>query len=162
LIKFFLIPVHSAEENEKELNRFINQYKTVSIEKNFVADGANSFWSICLTTVEKSARNESLQGGKKRNDVDYKEILSPDDFAVYAELRSLRKLIAEKDGIPAYAVFTNAQLAKIVTDRISSDAALLTVEGIGQTRVDKYGRQFLTCLEQFRKTMTPSDNDGKI
>ena len=54
-----------------------------------------------------------MRGGKQR--VDYKEVLSPADFALFAKLRDWRKATAEQEGIPVYAVLTNEQLAAIAT-----------------------------------------------
>ncbi|WP_339132833.1 MAG: HRDC domain-containing protein [Candidatus Electrothrix sp. GW3-4] len=104
-----------------------------------------------MTTAEHAPMGDLAKTGRKKSQVDYKEILSPEDFSVYAELRNLRKQIAEDEGIPAYAVFTNAQLAWMVTDNICSNTALSAGKGIGQARVEKYSAQFLSCLEQCRK-----------
>ncbi len=84
---------------------------------------------------------------KTSGKIDYKEVLSDDDFTLYSRLRELRKTTAERDGIPPYNVFTNEQLAAIVQRRISSKSALMDVEGIGQTRADKYGDAFIECLQ---------------
>ena len=47
--------------------------------------------------------------------IDYKEVLNEVDFAVFARLRDLRKVISDKEAIPAYSIFTNEQLAAMVT-----------------------------------------------
>ena len=44
--------------------------------------------------------------------IDYKAVLSEGAFAVFSLLRDLRKTLAEAEGVPIYAVFTNEQLAK--------------------------------------------------
>ena len=82
--------------------------------------------------------------------VDYREILSESDFAVYAKLRSLRKSMAEKDGLPAYTLFTNEQLAAMVQQRVTSLRALEEIQGIGAARVKKYGAAFLEILQTMR------------
>ena len=46
--------------------------------------------------------------------VDYREILRDAEFAVFPKLRALCKALAERDGVPPHAVFTNEQLAAIV------------------------------------------------
>jgi hypothetical protein len=50
--------------------------------------------------------------------VDYKEVMNEADFAVFSRLRDLRKVIAEKEAVPAYAIFTNEQLAAMVTGKV--------------------------------------------
>jgi hypothetical protein len=41
--------------------------------------------------------------------VDYREVLKPEEFEVFSRLREWRKAVAEKEGIPVYAVLTNGQ-----------------------------------------------------
>jgi superfamily II DNA helicase RecQ len=44
-----------------------------------------------------------------------------------------------------YAVFSNEQLAQIVSRQCQSLADLAQIEGVGQARVDKYGSAILAC-----------------
>lgn len=150
LLHFFMIPVGSAKESEADLNQFISQNRIVNIEKHFVADGSNSFWSVCVTTAPSQTALRTHNSSIRRSTVDYKQILSPEDFAVFAELRKLRKQIAEAEGIPAYAVFTNEQLAGIVKNKVRSNTGLAAIEGVGQVRVDKHAQRFLSCLIQYQ------------
>lgn len=85
---------------------------------------------ICSSSGEGRA-------GKQR--VDYKEVLSPEDFALFAKLRDWRKATAEQEGIPVYAVLTNEQLAAITTKRPGSISQLREVEGIGEAKAGRYG-----------------------
>jgi hypothetical protein len=114
--KFFRIPVANSEDVEFDLNAFCDQHRISNVDKHFVADGANSFWAVCVTWSDNEG---SLAGSIKRTTnpktgkIDYKEVLNDDDFIVFSRLRELRKTIAERDGIPPYNVFTNEQLAAI-------------------------------------------------
>jgi len=38
--------------------------------------------------------------------------------ALQPELRSFRKTLAEREGVPVYAIFSNAQLAEMVTNKV--------------------------------------------
>lgn len=93
----------------------------------------------------RQGRGVKSQSGKKS--IDYREVLSAEDFAVYAKLRDLRKQLAERDGVPPYAVFTNEQLAAIVQGRVDNLTALKAIDGIGDARVEKYGLSVLTLLQ---------------
>lgn len=148
---FFTIPVAHPKEHETALNTFLTQNKVLNIEKYFVAEGANSFWSICVScTASQQQFSQKMTQGKRKT-IDYKEMLSPDDFTVFSTLRELRKELSAADGVPAYAVFTNEQLSKLVTNKVTSSADLLAIEGVGQARVDKYGVAFLDCLKQHKR-----------
>ncbi|UJS23111.1 HRDC domain-containing protein [Thiothrix winogradskyi] len=149
--KFFRIPVANPDDTEADLNAFCDQHRVSNVDKQFVADAANSFWAVCVTWSDNEG---SLAGNSfkrttnpKTGKIDYKEVLNDDDFIVFSRLRELRKTIAERDGIAAYNVFTNEQLAAIVQRRISSKTALMEADGIGQTRADKYGDAFIECLQ---------------
>jgi superfamily II DNA helicase RecQ len=91
-------------------------------------------------------------GGPK---VDYKEVLSSEDFAVFAKLRDLRKVISEKEAVPAYSIFTNEQLAAMVTGKVDTLAAMGTIPGVGAARIDKYGAAFLAALNNVARASGP-------
>ncbi len=61
----------------------------------------------------------------------------------------MRKELADDHGVPPYALFTNEQLATMVQQRASSKAALQTIPGIGKSRIEKYGDEFLQKLSEF-------------
>ena len=66
--------------------------------------------------------------------VDYREVLDPETFAVFAALRELRKKIAAEEGVPIYAIMTNEQLAAVAQRRCQSLSDLESLEGLGPAR----------------------------
>ena len=153
--RFFAVPAHMPEVEQDRRNAFCAQQRVVAVDKELVAQGATSFWAICVCYVDGKT-DGSRHGGSKRGRVDYKEILGDTDFAIYASLRALRKTLAEREGVPPYAIFNNEQLAEIVTRRVASREALAAIEGIGVARIEKYGTEFLQLLQQVLPA-TPSD-----
>jgi len=83
--------------------------------------------------------------------VDYKEILDPVEFALFVKLRELRKECAKKEEIPAYAIFTNEQLAQMAKARPATVTELAKVEGVGESRIEKYGKAFLALTADARQ-----------
>jgi len=65
------------------------------------------------------------------------------EYALYDKLRNLRKEIAEKAGIPVYAVFTNDQLAGMVKKPPKTTKDLLSISGVGEARVKQYGESYI-------------------
>ena len=49
---FFTIPIRNPRQAETELNTFLCGHRIVSVEKQFVANGENSCWSLCVEWVE--------------------------------------------------------------------------------------------------------------
>jgi superfamily II DNA helicase RecQ len=141
-LRFFTIPMQDGLHEADELNAFLSSHRILSVERHFVADGSNSTWAVCVCYLQSAGR----PAPEKRGRVDYREVLSESDFAAFAKLRSLRKALAEKDGVPAYALFTNEQLAEMVRRRVRSVAAMEQIEGVGQGRSEKYGASFLDIL----------------
>ncbi len=143
-IRIFTIPVLGGEDLESELNGFLSSHRIVSVEKQLVQSGGQSYWTFCLTWTE--ART-TLPGRKTR--IDYKEILDERQFALYAKLRDLRKSLSEQEGVPAYTLFTNEQLAEIVKRQVVSKSALAAIKGVGPARVEKYGAPVIACIKDF-------------
>jgi hypothetical protein len=48
-LRFFNVPVRDSENAEQELNGFLASYKVLSIDRQLVDVGMNSFWAICVT-----------------------------------------------------------------------------------------------------------------
>lgn len=74
-----------------------------------------------------------------------KRTASPDDTLLDA-LKQLRKQLAEKDRIPPYQVFTDASLEDMVERRPVSLDAFSDVHGVGQIKLDRYGRVFISLI----------------
>ena len=152
-IRIFTIPIHGDQSQENELNSFMSGRRVISVEKHFVDAGSNSAWTFCVTWTEMSEK-APVRKGK----IDYKEVLSEQDFKIYAALRALRKEMAEKEGVPAYALFTNEQLAEMVRQHVQSKAQIGKIKGVGSARVEKYGQPFLKRIQAEQEKLQPETN----
>ena len=142
--RIFTIPVINPEAATSRLDQFLGATPIAQVEKHLVADGQNSFWTFCISYYDNSDEAAAVRARK----VDFREVLSEPDFAVFAKLRTLRKDLAEKEGVPAYAIFSNDQLAAMVTQKVTTAAALTALNGVGESRLQKYGAQFLAILRR--------------
>jgi len=145
---FFAIPARGDSGLQESLNAFLRSHRVLTVHREFVGQGDNSFWALSVEYLEGAAGSASGSSGSRKPRVDYKEVLSPADFALFAKLRDWRKTTAEQDGIPVYAVLTNEQLAAIATARPSSLAQLRDVEGLGEAKTSKYGKGVLAVVKQ--------------
>ena len=114
--KFFVVPVREPEGVEDSLNAFLRAHKVLAVNRRWVEQGNDSYWSLCTDYLESAQGKgpKSNDAGGQRAKIDYKAILSPEDFAVFAQLRDLRKEVAQAEAVPVYTIFTNEQLAQIV------------------------------------------------
>lgn len=65
-------------------------------------------------------------------------------------LRALRKEIAARDHIPPYVVFSDATLRDMCRVQPETLDEMLTVKGIGELKLEKYGETFLQCIKEHR------------
>ncbi len=68
------------------------------------------------------------------------------DGPLAEQLRAWRRKRAEADGVPAYVVFNDRTLAALTERRPRSRGELLAVEGIGPSKLDRYGEELLALL----------------
>lgn len=148
-LKMFSIPALDPGEGTEEMNRFLRAHRVLSVEKRLVGADAAAFWSVCVEYLDRAygAAAEAGNSGQAKAKVDYKEVLNAEDFAVFARLREVRKAVSEREAVPPYTVFTNEQLAAMVTQRVDSLAALGRIDGIGPARIEKYGALFLGTMK---------------
>ena len=72
----------------------------------------------------------------------------PVDEELFEALRALRKQLADEQNVPAYVVFSDATLAEMAARRPSTYAELLEVNGVGQTKLERYGDAFLAAVAE--------------
>ena len=65
-------------------------------------------------------------------------------------LKALRKGIASKKSVPAYVIFTDATLIDMCKKCPETPDEMLEVSGVGRTKLEKFGKQFLEEIAKFR------------
>lgn len=145
-LRFFVVPVRDSGACEQELNGFLAGHKVVSIERQLIDQGVNSFWAICVDYLSLTSGETAYNRHLSRSRVDYKAILPPEEFAVFSRLRELRKDMAQTEAVPVYTLFTNEQLAQMVQRRCRSRSDLAQIDGIGDSKIDKYAERLLSLL----------------
>lgn len=145
-----MLPALYSADHEEELNRFLRSVKVLNIKKEFVTIDGSPFWSMLIEYLYAYEKANG-SGSKERKStskirVDYKELLSQEDFVLFSKLREWRKETANQEGIPLYTICTNEQLAKIAENRLVTRSALQKLEGFGEARLKKYGDAVLSIV----------------
>ena len=65
---------------------------------------------------------------------------------VFERLRAWRAVAAKEQGVPAYVVFHDATLRQIASESPTTLADLSRVNGVGETKLARYGQQILDTL----------------
>ncbi|WP_339133309.1 MAG: HRDC domain-containing protein [Candidatus Electrothrix sp. GW3-4] len=135
-IKLFTIPIHGGEQLCEAMNRFLRSKKILQTESRLVSTVEGSFWCFCIRYLAENQQTD------KRRKIDYRAVLDSGSFQRFAAMREIRKKLAQQEGIPAYAVFTDAELAELARIEHLTLADLRGVHGIGAAKVEKYGAHF--------------------
>jgi len=73
------------------------------------------------------------------------------DQKLWEALRSLRRSLAEKQGVPPYVVFHDATLAEMVALRPQSLGEFAHISGVGERKLAAYGEVFLEVIHEHAK-----------
>ncbi len=73
--------------------------------------------------------------------------LSP-EHEVWEALRSKRSELAQEQGVPAYIIFHDSTLMEMVEFHPSSLHELSQISGVGSSKLEKYGDEFLSVLNE--------------
>ncbi|MCP4282812.1 MAG: hypothetical protein GY776_22810 [Alteromonas sp.] len=146
--KIFSLPTIGDEAQESALNHFLAQHKIIHVDRQIVSLGEQSYWTLCVNYQGQATQHKVASADKKPR-IDYKEVLTEAQFSVFAALRELRKELAAKDGVPVFGVFTNDQLAQMVKLPVLTSAQLTAIDGIGESKLSRYGGSFLAVLNNY-------------
>ena len=99
-------------------------------------------------TFEVLKQKESKRGGGSRRgggagskgeDLDY-------DRGLFKRLKELRKTIADEENVPPYVVFSDRALREMAAYLPETKGAFLEINGVGQTKLDRYGERFMGVI----------------
>ena len=73
---------------------------------------------------------------------------SAEDGALFLRLKSLRKAIADRNGVPPYVIFPDKSLHEMACARPGDRESFSLISGVGEYKLEKYGPEF---MEEIRK-----------
>jgi ATP-dependent DNA helicase RecQ len=68
---------------------------------------------------------------------------------LFDQLRGLRKQFSEREKVPPFTIFHDATLRDMSRMFPRSERELLRIKGVGQSKLEKYGEDFLRCIAEF-------------
>ncbi|MEM6986844.1 MAG: HRDC domain-containing protein, partial [Pseudomonadota bacterium] len=97
--------------------------------------------------LDPTASKRSRSGGRRASGA------PPDvDPALWAQLRAFRMDLANVDDVPAYRVFTDATLAELAHRKPTHLADMLSVSGVGEAKLERYGDAFVAFFREREST----------
>ena len=121
----------------EDLNAFLASHRVASVAQEWVQGPAGPMLVFLVQTLD--GPRPATRASESR--IDYRAVLDDDQFQLFSRLRDERKKIAHEEGIPVYAVFSNAQLAEIVKSKATTAEELRAIDGLGKARVERYGER---------------------
>jgi len=79
--------------------------------------------------------------------------------AIYRLLVDYRNAKAKEQDVPPYVVFHNRTLANIASALPTSLEGLATVQGVGEKRLDQYGKDVIDIIHTYQKKTPPEKNE---
>jgi ATP-dependent DNA helicase RecQ len=74
----------------------------------------------------------------------------PVNDELFEQLRQLRLRLAEKQGVPPFVIFSDKTLHEMCSEMPTNASELLDVKGVGESKLDKYGDQFLEVISSYQ------------
>ena len=73
------------------------------------------------------------------------------DRALFSKLRELRKSIADGEDIAPYIVFNDATLSELARVQPTTSSQMLTISGIGDVKLSRYGHAFIQAIKEYSR-----------
>ena len=71
------------------------------------------------------------------------------DRVLFAELRALRKDIADSEDIAPFIIFNDATLSELAKHKPQNNQQMLAISGIGEIKLARYGQVFLETIKRY-------------
>ena len=145
-IKLFTIPVGDSGSALQEMNVFLRSNKILEVENKLMGNENGAYWCFCVRYIERSFATE---GGEQKGaaKVDYRKVLDEATFRKFSKLREIRKKVSADEGISAFIIFTDEELAELAKLNEITEKEMLGIKGIGEKKVERFAKYFITQPE---------------
>jgi ATP-dependent DNA helicase RecQ len=69
----------------------------------------------------------------------------------FEAFRAVRLALANEEGVPAYRIFSDSTLKEIAKKLPSDEESFLDINGVGQVKLERYGKAFIEKAKELRK-----------
>ncbi len=141
---FHTLPTYGLLSNRsvKEVSEFIE----FLISDELIAVEHGTYPTLKVTEKGREVLLSKVNVLRKER-VETRQIVQ--DHPLFEVLREVRKEIAQGEGVPPFVIFSDQTLKDMCAKMPQSDSELLTVKGIGEHKLVKYGSHFLQAVQHF-------------
>ena len=114
-------------------------YEIKRVERKSAAAGSGRSGGVADTADSANVPGDALGSS----------IPDDDEESLFQKLRELRRTIAQEIGKPPYIVFSDKTLRDMARIKPVTNAQFLAVNGVGQHKLDLYGKRFMEAVASF-------------
>ena len=114
-------------------------YEIKRVERKSAAAGSGRSGGVADTADSANVPGDALGS----------YIPDDDEESLFQKLRELRRTIAQEIGKPPYIVFSDKTLRDMARTKPITNAQFLAVNGVGQHKLDLYGKRFMEAVASF-------------
>ncbi len=126
--------------------------------QGYVYADADRFGALCLDTSSRALlrgeirlelREDIVEKASRKSKSSRKEVeIAVADEPLWEALRACRKHLATEQNVPPYVIFHDSTLQQMVEHKPTSKAEMATISGVGQSKLDRFGQEFIDVIEQ--------------
>jgi ATP-dependent DNA helicase RecQ len=152
-----------SDKNEKQWSSVFRQLVAgdlLDVDMEFGAFKLNErSWDILKRGLRVQLRNDPAPGAPARKERRAPSAASGaglgEDAGLFEALRRLRMKLAKEQNLPPYVIFHDSTLREMAAQRPASLAEMARIPGVGDSKLQRYGAEFLRALSQ-----APSEPGG--
>ncbi len=142
---------------ELDIQQWHSVYRQL-VSRGFIYADMDSYGAFKLTDQcrpllrgEESIelRKDNIAKTKKKKVSKSAAAISEKAQPLWQALRVLRKQLADEHGVPPFTVFHDSTMMEMINMKPTTKEELLGVSGVGLSKLEKYGEQFLAVIANF-------------
>ena len=136
------------------------------IVRGYLRADADRYGALVLTANSReilrgetsvSFRQDPAGTKKARRQTPGSMQVRPEDADLWDALRACRRSLADEQGVPAYVIFHDRTLHEMMLVRPRNANELLSINGVGEAKLRRYGERFLQVLAPFLEVESGPD-----
>lgn len=131
-----------SEYSSKEIKDFIN----LLIAEDYLRLTEGTYPVVKL---DKKAAAVLKDGEKVIQRIEKKRVKTEENMGLFEILKTLRKSISDKEKVPPYVIFSDSTLKEMCQYYPLDAKAMLTIKGVGESKLQKYGTQFIEAIKKY-------------
>jgi len=158
LFRVFTLAFDPVSErfDDTPVRDYLSDKDVLSIDHELLMQQGRAYLAVivrCRGVRAPTAASGDAEGGsRRRRDESWRDLLDPKDWPLFERMREWRGERTRAEGIPSYVICNNRQLAEIVKRRPQTLAALAEINGFGDAKLKKYGKELLGMLNQLESS----------